>query len=1414
MGAPGQTTLDPDLQAIVDKYKTAQPGQRVPKSPPAGTVLDPDLQAIVDKHTHQGPSGQIGGQSQPHYRTVRREVRPDPVAQAGINYIESLITGGGADHSVRPGRSYDYSAQPSFNNPLLTQQDEKRAKKRVLLDMNKHLPKLTKQDLTKAKPTLLDSLNALDKKESGELDPERQAYDLFMQQHPNAHKLGSLLPDLASITTDELGVHLFPYDPKTGAGVKRGWYTEDPDQAGMRKQTEGVVSAAQWLIPGLRPLLGGEYAASMAQQSLHEGPIRVIGEQLSGVGHMLKNVVAPDPGSNALDYIVNATGVALLAHGAWHGGKIGLEKLQELRGNPDLIQASELAGVKPEVVIARLQRKLEMANTPSGVARFARRRVAESQTAKSPLSTVEQRMMARGELDQTQTPRPQSQAPETSSTSQARNATPPTQEAPQPIDSAIAPPSQRGTFGETEAAPPKPTEAPKPRKAPPTPEQVAAREQAAKDAFPDEPTAKPKHEATGLANQVQDREALDGIVGEVEKTKGENKHTWQQRGKALVEAGHDFIETARQVAAGTIELTGERVGALLEGKRRLLNEVTAAEKAADAAPGNEDALKRLDTARETLDKYLADVQAGKGRWSDVGRALQAGTTLDHGNPAEVLAEARRRGVTDKATLDALKSQSEQLAQSRTSEIELKTQSVEDRANEQVKQDVAESRKPQRGNRGKTNREAAQERVKTQINAIGAALEKVGASTSALGSGPVITKEMVASSAELARAIGGLAKEVVHLGAATLEDVITQVTEHIKTAHGRDIDRQAIIDAYATPERQYTRTDIQKELASLKAQAKGASTNRLAEVKARTADLQQQLRTRNFRVETPKEKKTTGAILDEQAKQRAYKQSIEASLRAGHMNTAQRIGQAAVNLPKTALLTGHAGATMMTHSGRNWAIPGAFKAQAVNTFNAFKMASRKGARYWETKMQELEAEPDYGEWLRWGLKVGPGAVDSQAALYAQLGNTKLGPLTDQFKALSERGSRGMDALKLMRRDLIKKDAPKVLRGLTGDERLEAGKRLAYDINHATGHAGAETGRIEKVTSALSPVMLSSSLENARWAGLGDLKDSFSMAAKLATKTIKPGEKAILMRRVKRAAGFIAAYEGTLAANWAINKAMGVPDDKNVNFLDLSKSDAQALKFGNLTFSPLGGTVLGPLKLVTGVFSSLLGFGERPGETPLEGAGDKFAQYATGKLSPDVTKPIEVGEGVAQHFGAPVVPQNFMGQPLPFASAEGKDAAAARGKEALSWWEYLFEAGPLPAGGAARAVADELKRNTDESTMKAILKAGLITSILEYGGVRVGETYPKTKEGPGWEEAQRLKYTPTFSRAKDKKTGKFKETGGQYFKRKTEFQKQFGEELHVDMQKPYWKTYTEQQKHEHARVVAANVRSKMKREPEED
>lgn len=162
---------------------------------------------------------------------------------------------------------------------------------------------------------------------------------------------------------------------------------------------------------------------------------------------------------------------------------------------------------------------------------------------------------------------------------------------------------------------------------------------------PEEPVTPP--EATGLANQVQEREALAGVIKEIPSAKGKSAEAWLEEGRKLYDSGADYRAVAREVGDGR-SMEPAEVGLLALGKAELLKEVNKARAEVDADPKDTKAQERYRNATEELDSYLSDIQAGKGKASDVFRALQSGVQIDTGDFASVLAEAKRKPHYDPA----------------------------------------------------------------------------------------------------------------------------------------------------------------------------------------------------------------------------------------------------------------------------------------------------------------------------------------------------------------------------------------------------------------------------------------------------------------------------------------------------------------------------------------------------------------------------------------------------------------------------------------------------------------------------------------------------------------------------------------------------------------------------------------------
>lgn len=158
---------------------------------------------------------------------------------------------------------------------------------------------------------------------------------------------------------------------------------------------------------------------------------------------------------------------------------------------------------------------------------------------------------------------------------------------------------------------------------------------------------------TGLANQVAERERQTGRLGTEVNIKGKSIEQQHKMGQKMYEKGEIDIESQmRKLANESRPATGVEYGAALEHKRRLMQRQDKAIKELDEAikSGRRTDLGRLkqtlSDAEGAVTKWQNLVDESKTAWSDSGRGLQIGSTINEGSLAEVLqARARKRGVS-------------------------------------------------------------------------------------------------------------------------------------------------------------------------------------------------------------------------------------------------------------------------------------------------------------------------------------------------------------------------------------------------------------------------------------------------------------------------------------------------------------------------------------------------------------------------------------------------------------------------------------------------------------------------------------------------------------------------------------------------------------------------------------------------
>lgn len=132
--------------------------------------------------------------------------------------------------------------------------------------------------------------------------------------------------------------------------------------------------------------------------------------------------------------------------------------------------------------------------------------------------------------------------------------------------------------------------------------------------------------------------------------------------------------------------------------------------------------------------------------------------------------------------------------------------------------------------------------------------------------------------ELFAIAGKIALNYAKRGVNTLDEIVANVQQVWKAQFGREIDRQSVIDAMGAPQTSRgTKSDLQKQIASLRAQAKREGTANKQQITAKIADLQKQLDTGKFRIPDKREIIKSRELENLQAEQKLYQGKVQSNL---------------------------------------------------------------------------------------------------------------------------------------------------------------------------------------------------------------------------------------------------------------------------------------------------------------------------------------------------------------------------------------------------------------------------------------------------------------------------------------------------------------------------------------------------------
>ena len=428
--------------------------------------------------------------------------------------------------------------------------------------------------------------------------------------------------------------------------------------------------------------------------------------------------------------------------------------------------------------------------------------------------------------------------------------------------------------------------------------------------------------ATGLANQVQEREAIDGVLNKIDSVKGKTAEELHAMGRESGVTTSAATKLAEDIATGDVALTPENIGKLLEGKRLKLNEIADLRAKAAKDPGKYS--EALFDAEAELQTYLDNVQSGKGQWSDMGRALQVGTTLEYGNIEDVLAKAKASGkeVSEKVAA-ALKKQSDDWAKAEADHQAKIAELQREKAKEAIST-ARRSAKPAKVEALRKERADLLNEFKNLRNTsagVGSRKNKGAASK--------ITAEDLKFAKDQAIIVKRIAENIIREGAVHIEDVILKVKLAFKDID-IDLEDQAVIDAMATAEKGATKSELAERLAALRKQARGmssdvkeaqyqamrdrVSTKEFRENNAtwkkkfkldqEIKDLETQLKDGRYRIpqkKSIKEQKIDQDILDAQARKRVAQQRIDNAIRDQYRSKTEKIAQGVRDLIQGTIL---------------------------------------------------------------------------------------------------------------------------------------------------------------------------------------------------------------------------------------------------------------------------------------------------------------------------------------------------------------------------------------------------------------------------------------------------------------------------------------------------------------------------------
>lgn len=348
--------------------------------------------------------------------------------------------------------------------------------------------------------------------------------------------------------------------------------------------------------------------------------------------------------------------------------------------------------------------------------------------------------------------------------------------------------------------------------------------------------------------------------------------------------------------------------------------------------------------------------------------------------------------------------------------------------------------------------------------------------------PTLTKQ----EAELIKEI---ALDFVRLGKENLADVVIAVREAVKDALGIDLSDQDIYDAISTTGTSRPRSEIAKQIADLKKEARKLSTEqknkrldkaaerltsdpitkKLADVQAQINDLKSQLETGDYQVKQVKRAKAIQQLEDLRAERDMYASRVRRAVKDHQTSFGKKAARQTAETIRGTILGSDIG--ILTRQGMYaWARP--------------KIALKAVGKAGKAMFSEKEAVKAMRAIDERRLKDGASAAVVRKKAGLSLSDRVLDPeelsvarLIQKIPWVGERIGGGLDRFQHVFINQVRADTFDMAANLGFSEK-ELATRARF-INNATGR-----GNIKNVPESLQLVMTSPRYEASRWAMIGE------------------------------------------------------------------------------------------------------------------------------------------------------------------------------------------------------------------------------------------------------------------------------------------------------------------------------------------